>query len=144
MFNISSVHYRSPNRRANWWKISWTMHYRQNSLSQQLDMAEQGKVEAEKQIKEQQLKIKESQAELHLAGRQESTCFPCQCDACGRNHRESLLLRKTPWMCLLVPTRLLPRLHCLSSFLQRMPAPQWRKVREQAKRRKVLSHLLGK
>ena len=37
------------------------------SLSQQLHVAEQGKVEAEKQIGEQQLKIKELQAELHLA-----------------------------------------------------------------------------
>ena len=36
-------------------------------LSQQLDVAEQGKAEAEKQIEKQQLKIEELQAELHLA-----------------------------------------------------------------------------
>ena len=36
-------------------------------LSQQLDVAEQGKEEAERQIEEQQLKIEELQAELHLA-----------------------------------------------------------------------------
>ena len=37
------------------------------TLSQQLGLAEQGKVEAEKQIEEQQLKIEELQAKLHLA-----------------------------------------------------------------------------
>ena len=37
------------------------------SLSQQLEVAEQGKVEAEQQIEEQQLRIEELQAELHLA-----------------------------------------------------------------------------
>ena len=41
--------------------------HNQERLSQQLEVAEQGKMEAEKLIEKQQLRIEELQAELHLA-----------------------------------------------------------------------------